>query len=208
LPVLLPGLDRRYVATYQAIAATSTALRLMLKNAALDSEWSDAEIELFQADRLQNPVSATKARVSIYLYRVLLSTVRRDRGPRIGPDGRTYQPSLPVDLHYLITGWSQDAATAHRLLGWTFTVLQETPIIPTAVLNAYQAGVFEDHETVEFVWHPLSQSDLSDLWQVASVQQAPSGTYIARAVRLDSTVPLDEGSPVQVRQFDYAGVVT
>jgi hypothetical protein len=115
---------------------------------------------------------------------------------------------LPVDLHYLISAWSQDAATAHRLLGWTFTVLQGTPIIPAAVLNAYQAGVFEDHETVEFVWNPLTQSDLSDVWQIASVQQAPSGSYVARAVRLDSTVPLDEGSAVQVRQFDYAGPVS
>ena len=159
------------MAKYQAIAATSNAIRLILENAALGSEWSDANVELFQADKLQSPISATKARVSIYLYRVLLSTVRRDRGPRIGQDGRIYQPSLPVDLHYLITAWSQDPATAHRLLGWAFTVLQETPVLPTAVLNAYQAGVFEDNETVEFVWNPLSQSDLSDLWQVASIQQ-------------------------------------
>src|SRR5688500_15443585 len=112
------------MATYQAIAPTSNAVRLMLENAAFDSEWSDASVELFQADKLQNPVSATKVRVSIYLYRVLLSTVRRDRGPRVGADGRIYQPSLEVDLHYLITAWSQDPATAHRLLGWTFTVLQ------------------------------------------------------------------------------------
>jgi hypothetical protein len=195
------------MAKYQAIAATSNAVRLMLENAALDSEWSDAAVELFQADRLQNPIHATKPRISVYLYRVLLSTVRRDRGPRIGPDGRMYQPSLPVDLHYLITAWSRDAATAHRLLGWAFTVVQESPIIPTTLLNAYQAGIFEGQETVEFVWNPLSQSDLSDMWQVASIQQAPSGTYVARAVRLDSMVPLDEGSPVQVRQFDYTGVI-
>jgi hypothetical protein len=193
------------MATYQAIAATSSAVRLLLENAAVGSEWTDASFELFQADKLQNPVSGTKPRVSIYLYRVLLSTVRRDRGPRIGSDGRTYQPSLPVDLHYLVTSWSRDAATAHRLLGWTFTVLQDTPVIPSGILNAYQAGVFADHETVELCWNPLSQSDLSDLWQVASVQQAPSGTYLARAVQLDSAVALDDGPPVQVRQLDYTG---
>ena len=195
------------MANYQAIAATSNAVRLLLQNAALESEWSDALIELFQADKLQNPISATKPRVSIYLYRVLLSTVHRDRGPRIGRDGHIYQPSLPVDLHYLITALSQDPATAHRLLGWTFTVLQGTPILPTTILNAYQVGVFEDHDTVEFVWNPLSQSDLSDVWQVAAAQQARSGTYVARAVRLDSTVALDDGSPVEVRQFDYAGAI-
>jgi hypothetical protein len=193
------------MAAYQAIAATSSALRTLLENAAAGSEWSAAAVELFQADKLQNPVLENKPRVSIFLYRVLSSTVRTDRGPRLGPDGRTYQPSLPVDLHYLVSAWSRDAATAHRLLGWTFTVLQDTPILPSALLNAYQPGVFGDHEAVELCWNPLSQSDLSDLWQVASAQLTPSGTYVARAVRLDSTVALDDGGPVRVRQFDYAG---
>ena len=158
------------MATYPAIAATSNAVRLLLENAAATSEWSDTAFELFQADELQDPISASKSRVSIYLYRVVISTVRRDRGPRIAPDGRIFPPSLPVDLHYLVTSWSADAVTAHRLLGWTFVVLQETPIIPAALLNAYQDGVFEEQETVEFCWNPLPPADLSDLWQVASIR--------------------------------------
>ena len=65
--------------------------------------------ELYQADDLQKPIDTSKPKVSIYLYRVLLSTARRDRGPRLGPDGRRYRPSIPLDLHYLVTAWAADA---------------------------------------------------------------------------------------------------
>ena len=99
-----------------------------------------------------------------------------------------------------------DARTAHQFLGWAIRVLHDTPVIPTGLLNTYQAGmkVFDPDETVELVWEPLSVTDLSDIWQVSALNHAPSATYIARSVMLDSDVPLDDGALVSVRQFDYA----
>jgi hypothetical protein len=82
---------------YQAIAATSNAFRLMLERAAIDSESSDATAELIPADKLQNPSSATK-------QLVFRSRIRAEK--------RAHQPSLPIDFHYLITAWPQNAATA------------------------------------------------------------------------------------------------
>jgi hypothetical protein len=193
------------MARHHAIAATSTAIRLLLENAAAVSEWSGADVALYQATDLQDPVKGTQPKVSVYLYRVLLSSVRRDRGARIGTDGIRYRPSLPLDLHYLVSAWSADARTAHQLLGWAMRVLDDTPILPTGLLNAYQAGleVFAPDETVELVWQPLTISDLNDVWQVSTQHQAPSATYIARMVLLDSFVALDDGPPVHVREFEY-----
>jgi hypothetical protein len=51
------------MAKYQAIGAASNAVRPRSENAALDSEWSNANLELLQADKLQNQSSATKRRV-------------------------------------------------------------------------------------------------------------------------------------------------
>ncbi len=194
------------MARHQAIAATSTAIRSLLENAAPASEWSAASFELYQASNLQKPLEGPKPKVSIYLYRILLSSVRRDRGPRTGPDGIRYRPSIPLDLHYPLTAWSGDARTAQQLLGWAIRVLDDTPILPTGLLNAYQAGlqVFAPDETVELAWHALTISDLNDVWQVSTQNQAPSASYIARMVTLDSFVALDDGAPVHVRQFDYA----
>lgn len=194
------------MARYHAIAATSTAIRALLENAAPASEWSGASFELYQADDLQTPFEGTQPHVSIYLYRVLLSTVRRDRGPRIGPDGARYRASIPLDLHYVVAAWASDARTSQQLLGWVIRVLDDTPILPTGLLNAYQAGldVFGPDETVELLWQPLSISDLNDVWQVSQVNQSPSACYVARMVLLDSDVAIDDGEPVRVRQLDYA----
>ena len=194
------------MARYHAIAATSNAIRLLLENAAATSEWSSAGFELYQADELQKPVDNNKAKVSIYLHRIIRSSVRRDRGPRIGPDGLRYRPSIPLDLYYLVTAWSADARTAHQLLGWAIRVLEDTPILPTGLLNAYQQGltVFRPDETVELVWDSVSINDLYDVWRVSQQHAAPSATYLARMVVLDSDVRIDEGELVHVRQFDYA----
>ena len=67
------------MARYHGIAATSNAIRLLLENAAATSEWSGGSVELYQADQLQKPLDGTKPKISVYLYRVLLSTVTRRR---------------------------------------------------------------------------------------------------------------------------------
>lgn len=194
------------MAGFQAIAATSSAIRLLLENAAGRSGLSNVAVELYQADDLQKPVDTARPKVGIYLYRVLLSTVRRDRGPRVGPDGTIYPPSIPLDLHYLVTAWSSDPRTAHQMLGWAIRVIEDTPILPTALLNTYQAGVtvFEPDETVELVWAPLTLTDLYDIWQVSAQHQAPSASYVARSVRLDSGSGTPPGAEVEERRFDYA----
>jgi hypothetical protein len=197
------------MAGYQAIAATSHALRLLLDNAAAGSEWGAQTVEVFQTGQLQKPLESGKWKLSIYLYRVLVSTVRRDRGPRVDVDGRTYRPSLPVDLHYLVTAWAKEAPDAQRLLGWAMRTIDDTPALPASLLNSYSAEpVFAEHEDVELLWEPLTLGDLYNIWQVAQDNQAPSAAYIARMVNLDSRVELFDSELVHQRRFDYAGSAT
>jgi hypothetical protein len=195
------------MARHHAIAAASNAVKLLLENAAAtDPDWTGTPVDLYQADDLQKPLEGSKPTLSVYLYRVVLSTVRRDRGFRRTPDGRLFRPSIPLDLHYLVIAWASQAATAHELLGWAIRTLDDTPIVPVGLLNAYRSGlaVFGPDETLELVWEPLSLTDLYDIWQVSTQHQAPSASYVARMVQLDSEVPLDEGDLVHIREFDYA----
>ena len=195
------------MARHHGIAAASNDIKLLLENAAAtDPDWAGTSVDLYQADDLQKPMEGTKPTISVYLYRVVLSSVRRDRGVRRAPDGRVFRPSIPLDLHYLVTAWSSDATTAQELLGWAIRTLEDTPIVPVGLLNAYRSGltVFDVGETLELVWEPLSLTDLYDIWQVSQQHQAPSASYVARMVQLDSEVPLDAGDLVHIREFDYA----
>jgi len=193
------------MATNGAVAATSAAIAALLEGEAQrDSTLPRFTVSLYQAEQLQKPADGVV--VSVYLYRVNLSVTRRDRGLRTAADG-TYLASIPLDLHYLVTPWSANADVAHRLLGWAVSVLNDTPVLPTHLLNLFpgQRPVFGDHEQVELVWEPLSLQDLYDVWQVASQRAAPSASYVARSVVIDSQVAVDEGGLVRSREFQYAG---
>ena len=111
-------------------------------------------------------------------------------------------PSLPLDLHYLMTAWAKDAGTQQRLLGWAVRVMHDTATLPAGVLNAFgPEPVFRPDETVEVVWETLTQQDAYDIWDVARPNQQPSAAYVARIVEIDSAVAVADGPLVQTRTF-------
>jgi len=193
------------MATNNAIAATSAAIVGLLEaEAQRDATLPRFTVSLYQAEQLQKPAEGVV--VSVYLYRVNVSLTRRDRGLRTTPDG-TFLASIPLDLHYLVTPWSSNADTAHRLMGWAVSVLNDTPVLPTTLLNDFPdtEDVFGQNEQVELVWEPLSLQDLYDVWQVATQRAAPSASYVAREVMIDSRVAVGDGALVGTREFRYAG---
>lgn len=193
------------MATYQAISATSQALRGLLESAAADSEFAGTRFELYQAGDFQN---AAEGVVSLYLYRVAINTTRRNLPPRLGPDGRRYRPPVPLDLGYMLTAWAKKAEMQQRLLGWCVRVLDDTPLLPAGLLNHFSAepDIFRPTETVEITLEVATLQDMVNIWQMALGNIQPSVTYLARIVALDSTVVMAEGEPVQVRQFDVVKV--
>jgi hypothetical protein len=146
--------------------------------------------------------------VSLYLYEVAVNASRRNLPAREEPGGRRFRPSVPLDLHYLLTAWSRTPATQQRLLGWCIRVLDDTRTLPAGLLNQFgpEADVFRVEETVELLWEPLTHQDLFDIWEVARPNQQPSVSYVARIVELESAVPLDEHPAVQTREFRYEKV--
>jgi hypothetical protein len=119
------------------------------------------------------------------------------------------KPPIPLDLHYLLTAWSRKAATQQRALGWAVRVIHDTASLPAAILNRHQPEeVFRADETVEVIWHNLSQQEVSDIWEPAKANQQPSASYVARIVEIDSTVSLEEHPLVQTRDFAYGEVAS
>jgi hypothetical protein len=192
------------MATHLAIATTSEAIVELLRAAYNPAEFDgvNAAFELYQPNDFKEPM---KTGVSLFLYRVEINGTLRNRAPRLAADGR-YRPSLPVDLHYLLTPWAETASFQQLLLGWSMRVLEDTPILPSGVLNARWPDTFEPGETVELVAYQLSLADMLSLWDVLKPNQQPSVAYVARMVLLDSPLRLTEHAPVQTRVFGYGKV--
>lgn len=188
-----------------AIAATSEAIRSLLERSLRDTtDFATVDVTLYQSHNLQNLLADdSPAMVSVMLHRVSVSPARHNVPVRIGPNGERPRKPIPLDLAYLVTAWAGDALMQQRLLGYAIRTLEDTPILPSGLLNdAGFDGTFEAHETIELCWAPLSLADEYEVWQVAQTNQQPSASYIARTVAIESREVSTEHALVQTRQFD------
>ncbi len=193
------------MATYQAISVTSQAIVGLLYDACPRADFPTAQFQLFESNDFNSP--PIEEGVSVYLYRVATNMTRRNLPPRLGPDGKRYRPSLPVDLFYMLTAWAKAPAQQQRLLGWAMRTLEDTPIIPAGYLNQYSGQeTFHSNETVELVPGPLSTQDNYNIWNGFKPNMHPSVAYIARLIQIESSVVLEEGGLVQTRELDLAKV--
>jgi hypothetical protein len=194
------------MATYHAIAAIGQALVRLLTDASKgEADFANATFRLAQAADFQE--SADGLGVLVFLYRVAANGARRNLPPRHRPGLARTRPPLPLDLYYLLSPWAANADTQQRLLGWTMRTLDDTPILPVALLNADDASpdeqTFYPEEAVELVYDPLSLQDLANLWEIVKPRTQAGATYAARMVAIESTVTLVEAGPVQTRELGF-----
>ena len=193
------------MANYRAIAATGLAICGYLRNACPKPDFPKAEFELYAADNFDKHMPEG---ISLFLYRVAVSTGRRNLPPTVRPDGTRSRPPLPLDLFYLLTAWAQTAEMQQRLLGWTLRELENLPSLPSGLLNHYgpESDAFRPGESVELIFDALSVQDMNNLWEgfrVNKANQQLSVGYIARILLIESDVEISEHEPVQTRVFDY-----
>ncbi len=199
------------MATYQAIAVTGNTIRNLLADALPRDQFPGAEFRLCQGAGLI-PATFVQSGISIYLYRVAFNMTRRNLPPRKRPDGSRFKPSVPLDLHFLITAWARSPEQQWALLAWAIRTLEDTPVLPAGYLNQNAGSgpdgtpqmAFDEEESVELVGESLSLQDMVSVWEVSKAHQQPSVSFVARSVLIDSMVDMPAGEPVQTRRFDLA----
>lgn len=195
------------MATYPAIAATGLAIIGLLKDARAGTEFADLSFELYQTADFNSTTPMSEG-VSLYLYRVAVSTMRRNLPPTVAPDGRRFRPPLPLDLYFMLSPWAKSAARQLRILGWAMRELQNMPVLPSGLLNHYgpEHDTFRPTEAVELICESVSLQDMSFILEPIKSAQPLSVVYVARMVLIESLVPLVEAGEVQARDFDYEKV--
>ncbi len=194
------------MATSQAIAAAGQAILGLLADACPKPEFSAARFELYQLGNFGNPMEEG---ISLYLYRLAVSTARRNLPPTVGPNGERFRPPIPLDLHYVVTAWAQTAVKQQRLLGWAIRMLEDVPILPAGLLNNYgpEPNIFKPSETVEVILESLTLQDFNNLWSPSKTNPPSlSVGYIVRMIAIESTMSLSELAAVQTREFGVGKV--
>lgn len=143
--------------------------------------------------------------VSLFLYRVHVNSTQRS--PLIkDPVGNMRRELLPLDLHFFITVWAPKASLQHAILGWAMRLLEDTPVLPSSLLNGVREETFRTDETVEVVAGQLTNEELMRIWDDLGTEYQLSVPYVARVLRIESLYELSEGEPVTRRQFEYGAL--
>jgi Pvc16 N-terminal domain len=193
------------VATYRAVAAVSRAILKLLEDGCPRDEFPDTQFDLRQALDFQKTPPAEGA--SLLLYRVAITSARRNLPPRVERDGRRFRAALPLDLYYALCVWGRNADVQQRLLGFCARALEDTPTLPSGLLNhhAPEPTTFRPEETVQVVPDTLSMMDFHQLLDLLKPNVPLAMTYVARMVPLDSHMLLNDAATAYSRAFDMAG---
>jgi len=135
--------------------------------------------------------------LSLYLYRVTI-----DEHVRSQPVRRNHNSSMPlsVDLHFMITVWSESAAAEQTICAWTMAQLHQHPIMDISSLT--EEGGWRNDDVVQIIPAELSNEDLMRIWDALAPDYRLSLSYIARVIRIDAS-NIAEGLPVVATRYQY-----
>ena len=191
------------MSTSFAIAAVTIALRNLL--------FKDVNAEPGLAGTLVSTQPPDKARVTnpsgnlinIFLYQTAHNAAWRNMDlPGVIRPGETGQPPLPLNLHYLITAYSDNEDDkSHRLLGKAMSTLHDHPMLdPSELTNALaDAAVQSQFERVRIIPETISIEEISKLWATFQAPYRISAAYQVSVVLIDSTRAVKAPLPVLKR---------
>jgi hypothetical protein len=160
------------MAGHRGIETTTAALIALLEGAVAGSGLPAIRCAAYRAADLTAPMGEG---ISLYLHHVSLDTSAHAHLPIRGAAAR----ATILEMHYLLTAWSPQAARQQRLLGWAIETLLAGPVLTAQQLDS-AADTFAADEQVEVVWEPLGIEQLAAIWQVAPMSRQPSGSFVAR----------------------------
>ena len=132
--------------------------------------------------------------LTIYLYRVDVNHVVRAGWSGVGHlDGRAH---LPLDLHFLLTAWADNAESEYRILGAAMECLETTPILSGPLLAA--TGAWATNEAIQVCTGEMSTEEVMRTFDSLPTDYKLSVPYVARVVRVDSRTATPDPPTVTV----------
>lgn len=120
--------------------------------------------------------------LSVYVHRLEVNRATRAAWSAVAAvDGR---PRLPVDLHFLLTAWADNADQELLLLGRAMLLFEESPTLVGPALGADHG--FAPTEGIQILQDEVAADTLMRTFEALSATYHLSVPYIARIVRVES----------------------
>jgi hypothetical protein len=177
--------------TYEAIGAAGRSLERFLthcfsRTAARFTSGPTSVVLVRTEDLAPDECVATCHRfspaLSIFLYKLETNKSMRAAWAHVGhQDQRSH---LPLDLHYLLTPWADNAYNEHCILGRAMQCLEQTPILSGPLLDS--TGRWATSEALQVCLEDLATEDVMRTFDSLPADYKVSVGYLARIVRIDS----------------------
>ena len=174
------------MADFGAIAATGNSIVRLLAASFKSEEPVEnkkTKVVLVRTEDFKEPGSTiTFPSLSLFFYRVDFNKTMRASWSAIGSqDGRAH---LPVDLHFLVTAWAENAEAELRILGKAMECLDTTPVLSGVLLDPSSA--WAPNESVQVMLGEISTEEVMRTFDSLPTDYRLSVPYLARVVRIDS----------------------
>lgn len=189
------------VPDFSVIADVSATLQQVLTDAFANLQ--PAPPPVAEVHDLSGQIAANPARLTLFLFEVVEDASQRNRPYRktvTAPDISVAKPPMALLLRYLMTPWSGDRLTDHRILGRTLQTLYDGAIISGPQL---QGGLAGTDQALKLTLAPLDLDERSRIWYAVQRPYRLSLTYEVRMVNLDSMVGQTH-TPVRTLRQDVA----
>ena len=172
------------MASYGVIADVSATLQSVLTDAL--SVLSPAPSPVAEVHDLLGTISTSPARLTLFLFEIIEDFSVRNRAPQrnfVPPDVRQKKPPMGLLLRYLLTPWSGDRLTDHKILARAMQVLYDGAILSGPQLQGALAGT---DQALKLRLAPLSLEERTRVWHAVQKPYRLSVTYEIRVVNLDA----------------------
>jgi hypothetical protein len=152
---------------------------------------------------LATPGATNPPRVTLFLFEVGEDAAQRNRPAVRGvvpPNLTSEKPPMALRLRYLVTPWSGDLFTDHRMLGRVLQMLYDEAILHGPQL---QGGLAGTSQALKVTLAQLTLEERTRIWHAVQQPYRLSVTYEIRVVNLDSLGQRTQ-VPVRARQLDPA----
>ncbi len=178
------------MADYDSIASTGRSIVRLLNHGfeqdnphPLDATTTAVLIrtEDFKTDSMNGDTTAlTPPAVSIFFYRVDVNRTMRASWSAVGNyEGRAH---LPLDLHFLLTPWAENADYELRLLGRSMQVLETHPILTGPLLDP--GGSWAPGDAIQVSIAEATTEEVMRTFDSLPIDYKLSVPYVARVIRV------------------------
>jgi len=198
------------VPDYSVIADVSTTLQTVLTNSYASLDPGSPPVA--EISDLQGTISTDPARVTLFLFEAVEDPSAKNRPwsrptapppPPPAPAGTVYmrKPPMALLLRYMMTPWSGDRLTDHKLVGRTLQTLYDGAILSGTQL---QGGLAGTDQALKVTLSPLTLEERARVWYAIEKPYRLSITYEVRVINLDA-ITTEAVVPVNQVSTQYLG---